>query len=124
MPEEQEKLIQLLIDQKFDMISSDHSPCTSDLKDPSTYNLFQAWGGISGGQFSFLSMIELALKYNIPFEHITQWTALNPAERFGLPSKGKIAEGFDADIVLVSVDKFLLLLQKITFSLKTKSACT
>ncbi|MBT2696153.1 allantoinase [Bacillus sp. ISL-40] len=105
MPEEQEKLIQLLINKKFDMISSDHSPCTSDLKDPATYNLFQAWGGISGGQFSFLSMMELALKHNIPFEHIAEWTALNPAGRFGLSSKGKIAEGYDADIVLVSVDE-------------------
>lgn len=105
MPEEQQKLVQLLIDQKFDMISSDHSPCTSDLKDPETYNIFQAWGGISGGQFSLLSTIELALKHNIPFEHVAQWTASNPAKRFGLESKGEIKEGFDADIALVSIEE-------------------
>jgi len=105
MPEEQQKLIDLLIDQKFDMISSDHSPCTSDLKDPATYNLFEAWGGISGGQFSLLSMLELALQHNIPFEHVAQWTALNPAKQFGLSSKGQIAEGYDADLVMLSIDE-------------------
>ncbi|GAA3324808.1 hypothetical protein GCM10020331_054160 [Ectobacillus funiculus] len=88
--EEQRKLISLLIDNKFDMISSDHSPCPYDLKDPNVYNLFQAWGGISGGQFSLLSMIELALQYNIPFETVAKWTASAPAERFGLSDrKGK-----------------------------------
>lgn len=105
MPEEQQKLIDLLIDQKFDMISSDHSPCTSDLKDPATYNLFEAWGGISGGQFSLLSMLELALQHNIPFEHVAQWTAFNPAKQFGLSSKGQIAEGYDADLVMLAIDE-------------------
>lgn len=102
--EEQRKLISLLIDNKFDMISSDHSPCPYDLKDPNVYNLFQAWGGISGGQFSLLSMIELAMQYNIPFETVAKWTASAPAERFGLSDqKGKIAEGADADLAIVTL---------------------
>ena len=104
--EEQQKLIALLIDNKFDMISSDHSPCPYDLKDPNVYNLFQAWGGISGGQFSLLSMIELALRYNIPFETVAKWTASAPAERFGLSDrKGKIAEGADADLAIITLEE-------------------
>lgn len=104
--EEQQKLISLLIDDKFDMISSDHSPCPYELKDPKEYNLFDAWGGISGGQFSLLSMIELALKYNIPFEKVAKWSAETPAERFGLSDrKGKIAEGADADLAIVSLEE-------------------
>lgn len=103
--EEQQKLISLLIEDKFDMISSDHSPCTFDLKDPKVYNLFQAWGGISGGQFSLLSTIELAVKYDIPLEKVAKWTASSPAERFGLSDhKGKITEGADADLAIVSLD--------------------
>ncbi|WP_078412084.1 allantoinase [Priestia abyssalis] len=103
---EQQKLISLLIDHKFDMISSDHSPCPYDLKDPKVHNLFQAWGGISGGQFSLLSMIELAVKYDIPFEAVAKWTALAPAERFGLSDrKGKIAEGADADLAIVTLEE-------------------
>ncbi|MFC4321483.1 allantoinase [Litchfieldia salsa] len=102
--EEQKKLIKLLINNKFDMISSDHSPCPYDLKDPNVYNLFEAWGGISGGQFSLLSTIELAIKHNIPFEYVAKWTASFPAERFGLSQyKGKIVEGADADFAIVSL---------------------
>ncbi len=103
--EEQEKLISLVINQKFDMVSSDHSPCPFDLKDPKKHHLFAAWGGISGGQFTFLSMLELAIKYNIPFETIAQLTASAPAERFGLSEwKGKIAVGFDADLAILSLE--------------------
>ena len=102
---EQKRLIRLLIEGKFDMISSDHSPCPYDLKDPEVHNLFEAWGGISGGQFSLLSMIELAITYEIPFQKVADWIAGAPAERFGLSSrKGQIKIGKDADIAVVSVD--------------------
>ncbi|WP_226527638.1 allantoinase [Metabacillus niabensis] len=104
--DEQEKLINLLINQKFDMISSDHSPCPYELKDPKVHNLFQAWGGISGGQFTLMSIIELAVKYDIPFESVAKWTAQNPAERFGISDrKGQIKEGKDADFAIVTLGK-------------------
>ena len=104
--DEQEKLVNLLINQKFDMISSDHSPCPYELKDPKVHNLFQAWGGISGGQFTLLSIIELAVKYEIPFESVAKWTAQNPAKRFGISDrKGQIKEGKDADFAIVTLDK-------------------
>jgi allantoinase len=102
--EEQEKLISLLINGKFDMLSSDHSPCPYDLKDPNVYHLFEAWGGISGGQFTLLSAIELASRYHIPFEQIAMWTAQAPAERFGLSDKGQIKVGRDADFAIVSLE--------------------
>lgn len=102
---EQEKLVQLLIDGKFDMIASDHSPSPYSLKDPNKHHLFDAWGGISGGQFTLLSMIELAVKHEIPFSKMAQMTATNPAERFGLASKGKIEIGYDADFAIISLDE-------------------
>ncbi len=101
---EQERLIQLLIDGKFDMISSDHSPCPYSMKDPTIYNLFQAWGGISGGQFTLLSMIELAVNHNISFSRVAQWTSEAPAKRFHLPTKGSIQVGMDADFAIVSLE--------------------
>lgn len=100
---EQKKLIQLIIDGKFDMITSDHSPCPFELKDPATYNIFEAWGGISGGQFTLMGMIELALKYEIPFSKIAQLTSAGPAKRFGLANKGVIRTGMDADFAIVSL---------------------
>ena len=106
--DEQEKLVSLLKAGKFDMISSDHSPCPYELKDPNTYNLFQAWGGISGGQFTLLSLLELALEHEISFLKIAEWTASAPAKRFGLSSrKGEIKVGNDADFAIVSImDRF------------------
>ena len=102
--DEQAKLITLLIDGKFDMVSSDHSPCPFDMKDPSTHSLFEAWGGISGGQFSLLSMIELAVKFDFPFHQVAHLTAKSPAERFGLSdTKGEIKEGLDADLAIISL---------------------
>ncbi|KWW16491.1 cyclic amidohydrolase [Peribacillus simplex] len=103
--EEQQKLIECLMEGKFDMISSDHSPCPYEMKDPEVHNLFEAWGGISGGQFSLMSMIELAGSYGIPLYKVAEWTASGPAERFGLSSrKGRIMEGLDADLAIVSLD--------------------
>lgn len=104
--DEQQRLIALLAQGKFDMLSSDHSPCPYDMKDPKDYNLFQAWGGISGGQFTLLSALELALAYDIPLEQVAAWTASNPAERFCLAgSKGTIAIGMDADLAIVDLNE-------------------
>ena len=104
--DEQEKLIALLIEGRFDMISSDHSPSPYEMKDPAVHNLFEAWGGISGGQFSLLSMVELAITYDIPFPKVADWIAAAPAERFGLSSrKGQIKEGMDADLAVISLSE-------------------
>lgn len=104
--EEQGKLLQLLMEGKFDMVSSDHSPCPFSMKAPSVYNLFEAWGGISGGQFTLLSMIELAVNNDISFTKVAEWTAEAPAKRFNLHSKGRIQVGMDADFALVSMENF------------------
>lgn len=104
--DEQQRLISLLAEGKFDMLSSDHSPCPYDMKDPKDYNLFQAWGGISGGQFTLLSALELAQAQDIPLEQVAAWTASNPAERFGLAErKGRIAIGMDADFAIVDLNQ-------------------
>lgn len=101
---DQKKLIHMLIHDQIDMISSDHSPSPWELKENS--NFFKVWGGISGGQFSLLSMIELAIQYDIPFEKIARWTAEAPSKRFGLyPRKGTIMTGADADIAIISLNE-------------------
>ncbi|MCT2537782.1 allantoinase [Aquibacillus koreensis] len=102
--EEKQKLIQLLKEDKIDIIASDHSPAPFALKDPEKHHLLHAWGGISGGQFSLIAMIELAVTHDIPFHLVSKWTALNPARRFQLSSKGAIKEGLDADITLVDLN--------------------
>ncbi|MCO7126944.1 allantoinase [Sporolactobacillus shoreicorticis] len=101
---ERSGLVDLLLQGRIDMISSDHSPC--EWKDKQAENIFSAWGGISGGQFSLLSAIEIALTHHLPLTKVADWTAKRPAERFRLAAqKGTIREGADADLAIVALDK-------------------
>lgn len=53
-----------------------------------------------------MSMIEMAVTYDIPLQKVTEWTAAASAKRFGLSSrKGKIKAGMDADIAIVSLNE-------------------
>jgi allantoinase len=100
---ERSSLVDRLIQGKIDMISSDHSPC--EWKDKQTDNLFAAWGGISGGQFTLLSAIEIALAHNLPLTQVADYTAKKPAKRFRIDGqKGEICEGTDADLAIISLD--------------------
>ncbi|WP_416191608.1 allantoinase AllB [Neisseria sp. CCUG12390] len=96
----QAQLWRLVEDGILDIICSDHSPCTPDLKaDP---NAFKAWGGISGCQNSVDALFDAAVKQrNISPVVLMNALATRPAERFGLIDKGALALGKDADIVLL-----------------------
>lgn len=94
---------------EIDTIGSDHSPAPADMK-IITDDFFKGWGGISGAQ-SLLNVLltEGYFKRDVPLEKIVEITSKNPAKIFKLENKGAIAEGYDADIVLVDLeDKFKL----------------
>lgn len=96
----QQKMWQLLEAGVLDIIGSDHSPCTPDLKaDP---NAFKAWGGISGCQNSVDAMFDAAVKQrNISPVTLMNALATQPANRFGLIDKGALSLGKDGDIVIL-----------------------
>ena len=75
-------------------VTSDHSPCTPDLKDKD--NAFEAWGGISGVQNNVDVLFDEGVQ-----KRDANIIATNPAKRFGLDEKGEIAIGKDADFVLI-----------------------
>lgn len=85
---------------EIEMLVSDHSPCTIDLKsDP---NAFKAWGGISGCQNAVDALFdEAVLKRHISPVLLARALSTNAARRFRLTGKGEIALGFDADLVLI-----------------------
>jgi allantoinase len=81
------------------MVVSDHSPSTLDLKQGDDFN--KIWGGISGCQ----STRQLLLAQNrLELHQIAALTSTNVAKRFGLSHKGDVAPGFDADLWLVDLD--------------------
>jgi allantoinase len=79
------------------MLVSDHSPSTLDLKAGGDF--FKIWGGISGCQ----STRQLMLARSMDLRRLAAATSGNIAQRFGLPDKGEIAPGFDADLWLVDL---------------------
>ncbi|MCT4488822.1 allantoinase AllB [Levilactobacillus parabrevis] len=81
-------------------VTSDHSPCTPDLKD--TDNAFDAWGGIPGVQNDVDVMYDEAVqKRGMSLTQFAKITASNPADRYNLDDKGRISVGKDADFVLI-----------------------
>ena len=96
----QARLWELLESGILNIIGSDHSPCTPDLKE--TDNAFEAWGGISATQNSVDMMFDAAVKKrNISPVTLMQALATQPAKRFRLQDKGEIALGKDADLVIL-----------------------
>lgn len=80
---------------------SDHSPCTPELKDKT--NAFDAWGGIAGVQNNVDILFDEGVqKRGLPLKKFADLIAKKPAERFNLASKGEIAVGKDADIILIA----------------------
>ncbi len=100
--EEQEKLWGKLIEGRFDMLTSDHSPCPFEMKYSATNNIFEVWGGITGCQNNVdLMFDEAVLKRNVSVTDFSRMLSYNPAQRFNLTNKGEIAVTKEADIILV-----------------------
>jgi len=78
-----------------DVISSDHSPSTPDLKTGEDF--FAIWGGIAGVQ----STLHILLSGGLEPQRIAQLTAAGPANIFNIQDKGAIRVGFDADCTII-----------------------
>jgi allantoinase len=99
-----EALWAALADGGIDLVVSDHSPCTPELKrlDVGDYGL--AWGGIASLQISLAAVWTGARARGIGLEQVVRWMAERPARLARLPGKGAIAVGRDADLVAFAPD--------------------
>ena len=99
--ENREKLWEAVADGTIDMVVSDHSPCTPALKLQDTGDFMEAWGGISALQFGLPVMWTNLKKRGFGLTDLTRLMSVAPAKLAGFDdSKGKLAVGFDADIVI------------------------
>jgi len=97
----QEALWQAVIDGHIDMLVSDHSPCTPDLKKPGVKDFMDSWGGISSLQFGLSLFWGQADKRNLTLQSLNRLMSQAPARLAGLSHrKGQISPGFDADFVI------------------------
>lgn len=99
--ENRHKLWQGLADGTIEFIVSDHSPCTPQLKHIDSGDIEKAWGGISSLQFGLSLIWSEARERAYSIAEVVNWMATRPAEFAGLGElKGKIAKGYDADLVV------------------------
>ncbi|HRI04525.1 MAG TPA: allantoinase AllB [Pyrinomonadaceae bacterium] len=104
--ENREKLWDAIADGTIDMVVSDHSPCTPALKLQESGDFMDAWGGISALQFGLPVMWTNLRTRGLGLADLTRLMSAAPAKRAGLDShKGKLAAGYDADIVIWKPDE-------------------
>jgi allantoinase len=104
--ENREKLWTALKTGVIDMVVSDHSPCTADLKLMERGDFLEAWGGIAALQFTLPVIWTQSQKRGFGLREISRWMSGSPARLAGLDKqKGKIAVGFDADIIMFEPEK-------------------
>jgi allantoinase len=108
--ENREKLWDAIRDGTIDMVVSDHSPCTPQLKKRESGDFMDAWGGISALQFSLPVMWTNFRARGFDLADIVRFMSEAPAKLAGLEKrKGRIAAGYDADLVVWDPDeKFVL----------------
>jgi len=93
-----EALFERLADGRIDVVATDHAPHTREEKDAS---IWDAPSGVPGVETALPLLLEAARTGRLSYERVRAVTATNPAEIFGLPRKGRVEAGRDADLVLV-----------------------
>jgi dihydroorotase len=91
-------LFERLADGTIDVVATDHAPHTRTEKETT---LPEAPSGVPGVETALPLLLAAAEEGRLSYERVRDATAANPAAIFDLPNKGRIAEGMDADLVLV-----------------------
>jgi allantoinase len=101
--EDVEYLWEKLLDGKVDWVVSDHACCRHETKVAKKYfgNIWLAKSGFGGTEYLLPALVSEGSKRGLSYNRMARLTSWNPARRFGLNSKGDIAEGLDADLALV-----------------------
>ena len=98
---DRDQLFQALIDDKLDIIATDHAPHTLEEKD-NTY--FKAPSGGPLVQHALSAMLEFYHQGKISLEKVVEKMCHAPAVCFQLEGRGFIRKGYAADLVLVDLE--------------------
>jgi len=88
----------------IDMVVTDHSPSTPDLKALDTGDFGVAWGGISSLQLGLSAVWTEARSRGFTLTDVARWMSQAPARHAGLSRKGRIQVGHDADFCVLAPD--------------------
>lgn len=87
------------------VVVSDHSPCTTEMKQSEGGDFATAWGGISSLQVSLPAVWTEARGRGFSLTDIVRWMADGSAKLAGLASKGSIEPGKDADLCMLAPEE-------------------
>jgi dihydroorotase-like cyclic amidohydrolase len=85
------------------MVASDHSPYGYSEKESN--NIFECGSGTPGIETMLPVLLDAVNKNKTTLNRVVEATAIIPAHRFELSTKGKIAVNQDADLVLVDMNQ-------------------
>jgi len=104
-----EILWQALLDGVIDFIATDHAPHTLAEKAQDYPN---TPSGMPGVETSLPLMLTQAVQGRCTVAQVANWMSAAVAKAYKIPNKGKIAPGFDADLVLVDLDNYRLVVRE------------
>ena len=103
--ENREGLWRALLDGVIDFVITDHSPCTPALKLAERGDFEEAWGGIASLQLGLPAVWTEARRRGADLNALFRWMSASPAKFAGLSAqKGRIAAGYDADLLVWDPD--------------------
>lgn len=100
--EDQEALWKGVQNGVVDVITSDHMPCPTASKEGS---IWTAAAGLPGIETMLPMLLNEVYKKNLSINTLVCATAENPARIFEIKNKGRIEAGYDADLVIVDLDR-------------------
>ena len=103
-----EALLKALNDGRIDVIATDHAPHTIEEK---AQPYFKAPSGLPLIQFTLPMMLEHVTNGTLSIERVVELMAHNVATLFNVKNRGYIREGYNADLVLVKLNRPELVVQ-------------
>lgn len=100
-PHHKEAILQAVLDNRIDVIATDHAPHTKDEKNQSYWN---APSGLPLVQHTLNVMLDLSKQGKIPLERAIEKMTHSVADCFQIKDRGYIREGYHADLVLVDLN--------------------
>lgn len=100
--DDNEALLQALLDDKVQIVATDHAPHEFEekcLRYPDTPS------GVPGVDTALPLMLDLVAKDRCTMEDVVHWMCEGPALIWDILEKGRIEVGYDADLVLVDMNK-------------------
>lgn len=102
-PQDNEILWQALRDGVIDFIATDHAPHTLEEKAKEYPN---SPSGMPGVETSLAVMLTQAKQGKCTVAQVSHWMSTAVAQGYGIPQKGRIEVGYDADLVLVDLENY------------------